>query len=284
MNRSILFIPGHKLDFFYKLEKPFADILVIDLEDSVPKDKKIEALNKVKKFFKTNQTKKNNFFIRVDHEEKNFFTTMKDLINNKITGFILPKIKYKEEVSKFVRFLDKEEKKKKIKKRFKLSIIIETVDAILNLSDIVKSSNRIDTIIYGEEDFHAEFNNINFSDELSNNYTRNLIPIIAKSNNIDAIYTPFLYLKDKKGLKNHILKSIKLGYSGLLLIHPNQICLANKLYYPSKKDFMIANEILRSNKAKKYEGQSISVLKNKLVGPPMIKRAQRIIKKNKIKQ
>lgn len=283
MNRSILFIPGHKIDFIYKLKKPFADILVIDLEDSVPKEKKREALNNVKKFFRSNRTKKDIFFVRVDPDEKNFYSVMKNLINNKISGFILPKIKHKKDVSKFVKFLNKEEKAKKIKKKFKLSILIETIDAVLNLSEIVKSSNRIDTIIYGEEDFHAEFNNINFSNELSNNYAKNLIPIIAKSNNVDAIYTPFLYLRDKRGLKNHILKSVSLGYSGLLLIHPNQIQLANKLYYPSKKDIKISNDILRSNKSKRYEGQNISVLKNKLVGPPMIKRAERIIKKNKIK-
>ena len=67
-----------------------------------------------------------------------------------------------------------------------------------------------------------------------------------------------------------------LGYSGLLLIHPKQIILSNKFYMPSIKDIKIANQIINSNKSKKYEGQNISVLKNKLIGPPMIKRAEKI--------
>ena len=46
---------------------------------------------------------------------------------------------------------------------------------------------------------------------------------------------------------------------------------------PSNKDLEIAKQILESNKTKKYEGQNISVLKNKLIGPPMIRRAQKII-------
>ena len=68
-----------------------------------------------------------------------------------------------------------------------------------------------------------------------------------------------------------------LGYSGLLLIHPKQIILSNKFYMPSIKDIKIANQIINSNKSKKYEGQNISVLKNKLIGPPMIKRAEKIL-------
>ena len=68
-----------------------------------------------------------------------------------------------------------------------------------------------------------------------------------------------------------------LGYSGLLLIHPKQIILSNKFYMPSIKDIKIANQIINSNKSKKYEGQNISVLNNKLIGPPMIKRAEKIL-------
>ncbi len=57
MNRSLLFVPGHKIEYIKKLKKPFPDVLVIDLEDSVPNNKKEEALLKTQKFFK----KKKNF-------------------------------------------------------------------------------------------------------------------------------------------------------------------------------------------------------------------------------
>ena len=101
---------------------------------------------------------------------------------------------------------------------------------------------------------------------------------MAKSKNIDAIYTPYLVINDEIGLRKHILKSVKKGYSGLLLVHPKQINLANKYYSPSKKDFLIARKIINSNKFGKYEGQNISILKKKLVGPPMIRRAIKILK------
>ena len=120
-------------------------------------------------------------------------------------------------------------------------------------------------------------NNINFSNKLNNDYAKNIIPIVAKANKIHAIFTPYLHLNNPTGLKKHILESIMFGYSGLLLIHPNQLILSNKLYMPSIKDVKIANQIINSNKSQKYEGQNISVLNNKLIGPPMIKRAEKIL-------
>ena len=107
---------------------------------------------------------------------------------------------------------------------------------------------------------------------------------MAKSKNIEAIYTPYLNLKNKNGLKNHIIESIKMGYTGLLLIHPSQIEIANTLYQPSETDKKIINVILKSDKIKKYEGKSVYTINNKVLGPPMIRRAQNILNKFKLKK
>ena len=71
--------------------------------------------------------------------------------------------------------------------------------------------------------------------------------------------------------------SKKFCFDGLLLIHSNQIKMANNLYKPNIEDYKVSKKIVSSNKSSKYEGQNISLLKGKLVGPPMIKRAKKII-------
>ena len=276
MNRSLLFTPGHKIEYIRNLKK-FPDILVVDLEDSVPKDKKNIALQKTQNFLEANYYKKSEIYIRIDFNNKSIDKKYRNIIHKNLTGIILPKIQNKNDLKLLLNFVVKQEKLKKIKNKIKLSFIAETTQSIINLNSIIKSTSRINFIIYGEEDYHADLNSINFSDKLTNNYAKNIIPIFSKSHNIHAIYTPYLFLKNLKGLKKHISDSIMMGYSGLLLIHPKQIDLANKLYMPSKKDLKIANQIINSNKSKKYEGQNISVLKNKLIGPPMIRRAKKII-------
>jgi citrate lyase subunit beta/citryl-CoA lyase len=284
MNRSYLFVPGIKLEFINNIDKYHSDIFVIDLEDSVPLNKKQEAYIKTVEFFKKKNLKNKKIYIRINLDKGLIPNNLKVLVNNKITCFILPKVKKISDIKKFEKILDKIEKQKKIKKKIKLCILVETIDAVLNLRDLVNSSKRINSIIYGEEDFHSEINNINFSHELKNDYAKKFIPLIAKSKNIEAIYTPYLDLTNKNGLKNHILESIKMGYTGLLLIHPSQIEIANTLYQPSETDKKIINAVLKSDKIKKYEGRSVYTINNKVIGPPMIRRSQNILDKFKIKK
>ena len=279
MNRSLLFVPGIKLEYINNVDQYHPDIFVIDLEDSVPFNKKKEAFTKTKEFIKKKILKNKKFYIRLDIQEQKIPKNLKDLINDKVTGFILPKVKNSSDIKKFESVLNKIEKQKKIKKKIKISFLVETVDAVLNLRNLVNSSKRIDFIIYGEEDYHSEINNINFSDELKNDYAKKLIPLVAKSKNIEAIYTPYLFIKNNNGLKNHILDSIKMGYSGQLLIHPSQIKAANTLYQPSEKDIKIIEAVLKSDKIKKYEGRSVYIHNNKVLGPPMIRRLKIILNK-----
>ena len=278
MNRSLLFIPGHKLEYIHKIKKFSPDIIVIDFEDAVPKNKKHIALKKYLDFIKIKKNLNSKLFLRLDYEENKLPKNLNQYFNKKLNGMILPKVKCEKEIIKLHRLININQKKKKINKNFKISLLIETPEAVLNLRNIVNSSNKIDFIIYGEEDYHSEINCINFENDLENSYAEDFIALVAKSKNIDAIYTPYLNINNQIGLKKHILKSVKKGYSGLLLIHPKQINLANKYYSPSKQDFLIARKIINSNKFGKYEGQNISILKKKLVGPPMIRRAIKILK------
>ena len=75
----------------------------------------------------------------------------------------------------------------------------------------------------------------------------------------------------------YLNKAKSYGYTGILNVHPSQCDLANKLFYPTKKEFAVSKLIINSNKKLKYQNQNISVLKNKLIGPPMIKRAKKIL-------
>ena len=69
MYRSLLFTPGHKIQYIKNL-KVFPDILVIDLEDSVSEDKKILAFQKTKNFLDKSTYKKSKIYIRIDFNNK----------------------------------------------------------------------------------------------------------------------------------------------------------------------------------------------------------------------
>ena len=217
---------------------------------------------------------KKNLFVRVNYDKINLEDDIKSCAKLKISSFVLPKI----ETSKDIKFIQKIIKKYSKFKNFSFLILIESAKAIINLKDICEASNNINGLIFGAEDYLNDINILDFNNNANINFPRALIPIYAHAYNINCIDTPYLNLVDQKSFKAHLKISKSLGYTGILNIHPKQCKLTNINYSPSKSDYKIAKTIIDSNKSYKYQNQNISVLKNKLVGPPMIKRAKKIIK------
>ena len=112
MNRSLLFIPGHKLEYIYKIKKFVSDIIVIDFEDSVPINKNY-SFQKYLNFIKDNKKINSKLFLRLDYKRnklpKNFYQYL-----NKKLNVILPKIKDEKEVIKLHKLINIYQKKKKL--------------------------------------------------------------------------------------------------------------------------------------------------------------------------
>ena len=269
--KSLLFVPGHKKSFLNKLDKSISDAVVIDLEDAVPTNKKKHARENIEKINKSNFS--NNLFARINNDKTNLLPDIISCTKAKINSYVFPKI----DSSNDVRFIEKKIKKYSKVKNLNFFILIESSKAIINLKEICISSKNIKGLIFGAEDFLNNLNILEFYDNTNIDFPRAIIPIYAHAYNLNCIDTPYLNLTNLNKFKQHLKKSKNLGYTGLLNIHPKQCKLTNQNYSPSIEDYKIAKKILNSNKSQKYQNQNISVLKNKLVGPPLIKRAKKIV-------
>jgi citrate lyase subunit beta/citryl-CoA lyase len=269
--KSMLFVPAHKDSYLNKLDKSVSDAVVIDLEDAVPINKKEIARKNLEKINKYNFPK--NLFARINNEPKNLLLDIISCTKAKINSYVLPKI----DNSNDVKTIEKKIKKYSKDKNVNFFILIESPKAIINLKEICASSKNIKGLIFGAEDFLNSLNILEFYENTDINFPRSLVPIYAHAYNLNCIDTPYLNLTNINKFKHHLRISKSLGYTGLLNIHPKQCLLTNQNYSPSINDQKIAKKILKSNKSQKYHNQNISVLKNKLVGPPLIKRAKKIV-------
>jgi citrate lyase subunit beta/citryl-CoA lyase len=269
--KSMLFVPAHKENFLNKLDKLTSDAVVIDLEDAVPTNKKNLARKSLEKINKSKFSK--NLFVRINNDPKNLLPDIISSTKAKIDSYVFPKI----DSSYDVKFIEKKIKKYSKLKKLNFFILIESSKAIINLKEICTSSKNIKGLIFGAEDFLNNLNILEFYDDTDIDFPRALIPIYANAFNLNCIDTPYLNLTNLNKFKSHLKKSKNLGYTGLLNIHPKQCKLTNQNYSPSKENYNIAKKILNSNKSQRYQNQNISVLKNKLVGPPLIKRAKKIV-------
>ena len=269
--RSYFIFPADNEKFISKAFASNADTLIFDLEDSVKKANKQIARNNLKKFIK--KTKKK-IYIRVNSLDlKTFSKDIKSSNLKYISGFLIPKSECQIYLSKQLNII-----RKYFKKKFKIILLIETPKGLLNLDKILSKKNllNLEGLMFGHEDFSSDLLKYFDEDLKFYEYFRNLMLLHSKANKLNAIDTPTLELNSKKKISKYFKSSFKDGFDGALIVHPNQIDLANTNYTPHPKDVERAKQICLASK----KSNSIFVLNKKFIGPPIIKRAINIQKKN----
>jgi len=268
--RSYLIFPANNANHISKAIASDADVLIFDLEDSVNHSSKHEARNNLK--LKIKDIKKK-IYIRVNGSNLKTFT--KDIISSNlknIHGFLIPKCESENYLSKQINII-----KKYFKKKCKLILLIESPKGILNLEKILNKKNlqHINGLMFGHEDFSSSVLKYFGEDSAFYNNSRFQMLLHAKANNLLALDTPTLELNLKNKINQYFKLSFKDGFDGALIVHPNQIQLANKNYTPSAKDLKKAKKMSQVSK----KSNSIFILSNEFIGPPIIKRALNIQKK-----
>ena len=71
----------------------------------------------------------------------------------------------------------------------------------------------------------------------------------------------------------------KLGFEGMLVLHPKELELVHKYFSPSQKEVKDAEEMLKLAEDAGKDGKGVAVLNGKFIGPPMVITAKKILEK-----
>ena len=213
--RSVLFVPGHEEKKIKKAYTLNADLIVIDLEATVPKDQKEQA----KKIIRECNVNKDQTYIRINSNSDLEFVT-----SERFPGIFLPFTETKKQLIEIDTLLKKNEKLKT-----NVIPILESINGLANLEEICSFSERIQIISFGSHDL-AKSINLKVSED-ENEILEFRKNIVNKSKNIKKpIDTSYLNFKDLNGFETSCNIVKKLGFGGKACIHPNQIDISNKLF------------------------------------------------------
>ena len=101
---------------------------------------------------------------------------------------------------------------------------------------------------------------------------------MAKAFNLRAVDCPYGEYNDEIGFNALAESSYTMGYDGKMVIHPNQIKLANKIYVPSEKEIMEAKEIIDQMNLARNKGEGAISYKGRLLDIVSIKQAKNVVK------
>lgn len=280
--RSLMFVPAHNQKLLDSSLRRDADVLLLDIEDSVPPDDKQTARENIKEFVKRPETKGKLIFPRInDRESGELLKDLYQLSIEGITGFMYPKSTKEEDVYFVGKLLETIEYEKKIPVgTFKLIPLIETAGAVVNIKDVCKACHRVIAVAFGCEDYVTDLQGKHDVEGNSIFFARNMIVNAARATGVIPIDTVHIKVHDLEDLEKNLILSKNLGFEGMLVLNPKELPLCHQYYSPSVEEVEWAKDMIELVEQAQREGKGVAVKDNKFIGPPMLKMAQKILAKH----
>ena len=277
--RSLMFVPAHNEKLMDSALRRDADVLLLDIEDSVqPSENKQIARDNIKRYSAEGKFKNKIIFPRVnDRESGHLLQDVYQLTIDGITGFMYPKAKKGEDIYFFSKLIETIEYEKGIPKNtYKIIALIETPGAVLNIQDICTACpDRLVAVAFGCEDYMTELGGKHDLESSSIFTARSIIAMGAKANNVVPIDTVHIQVHDLEDLERNLIIGRNLGFEGMLVLNPKEIPLVHQYYSPTEDEVRWATEMLKLSEEAVAQGKGVAVKDNKFIGPPMVKMAEK---------
>ena len=279
-----MFVPAHNQKLLESSIKRDADVLLLDIEDSVPIPEKQQARENIKEFVKRKDLQGKLIFPRVnDRESGELLKDAHQLTIEGVHGFMYPKATKGEDIYFFGKLLETIEYEKGLPiGTFKIIPLIETTGAVMNIQDICTACSRVIAVAFGCEDYVTDLKGKHDAAGQSIFYARNAISNGARACGVIPIDTVHIKVHDLEDLEKNIILAKQLGFEGMLVLNPKELPLVHKYFSPTEEEVAWATEMIELSEEAIREGKGVAVKDNKFIGPPMVKMAKNLLKKNKL--
>lgn len=295
LRRSRLYLPGNEPKFFINAGLHSPDGIILDLEDSVALSEKDAA-----RFLVRNALRSVDFYgaermVRINQLPLGL-DDLKFIVPHNVHVILIPKCESAEQVllvEENVMRLKKDTLNLSKKKTSGSSPfwreskggheifympIIESALGVIKAFDIASSSKNICALAIGLEDYTADIGAQRTNEGRESFFARSMIVNAAKAAGMQAIDTVFSDVEDMDGLRLSVQEAKALGFEGKGCIHPRQIKVVHDAFAPTQEEIQKAQKIVEAFKEAEKKGIGVVSLGSKMIDPPVVKRAQRLLK------
>jgi citrate lyase beta subunit len=296
-NRSNLSVPGHVEKMHGKACQSSVDVVMLDLEDSVPIDAKENARNMVIQSLQSHDWSQKTITVRINALDTPF--AYRDLLEvaegagDIIDAIVIPKVNNAGDVHFVSRMLDGIELYKGFKNRILIEASIESAEGLENVTAIAKANNRLKTLVFGIADYSASIGarlvSISGHGEKEEalypghrwNFALSRMVMAAKAHGLMAIDAPYGNFKDQEGLRRSAVMASALGCDGKWVIHPSQIDVVNQVFSPSREEIDRASKVLEAYRTAAKEGRGAVAIEGRMIDNATVTMASQLWEKAK---
>ncbi|HEU5220730.1 MAG TPA: CoA ester lyase [Candidatus Nitrosotalea sp.] len=271
--RSLLFVPGNNSRFLEKAKSLQADIVCFDLEDSVPLVEKKSARNLIKNALKNRSEYHSEIYVRTNSPVSGLIPDdLLEIIQKGVDGIVIPKVNTVNEMKKIEKIMLGLEKKRKLKP-IEVIASIESTEGVVNAYAIASCSKRISALVFGVFDLLNDLGVEYTKKPEGAAYSRAKIPVDARAAGKYAIDAIWQDLDDITGLEQDSLVAKNLGYVGKSIIHPNQVDIVHKVFYPTSTEIEWAKKVVSAYDMAKKNKKGATTVDGKMIDEVHYKRA-----------
>jgi citrate lyase subunit beta/citryl-CoA lyase len=275
-----LYVPGTRPELIEKAEKSQPDAVIIDLEDTVPINRKNEVRQDI-----SNILSNNNYptLIRVNNEPGFLKADLKEMVRKNVYAILLPKAENPDQMHEIDAIMTETEHERGLEKNsVKLIPMIETALGVIRCFDLAVSSPRIESVSFGSAEDGDLQGDLQCSWSIEGTeliYARSKVLLDARAAKLpyvlDGAYSD---IKNDDSLLKDCQLSKRLGYNGRTLVHPQQVPIARKAYLSNSEELEYYQRMVIAFEEAEAEGSAAISLDGKLVDYAMYKKAKVFIK------
>jgi citrate lyase subunit beta / citryl-CoA lyase len=291
--RSWLFVPGDSERKQVKALASLADVLILDLEDSVAPSERVHARERVAQLLRERRPEAGpQLWVRVNGPDSGLLRT--DLGEIAAAGalpdgVVLPKVSAADQIVDVARYLGT------LETGFSrapgttplLVIATETPAGVLALpqyplalAEASETLSRLAGLTWGAEDLSAALGAsprrepggaLTFTFQLA----RSSCLLAAAALGVQAVDTVFTNFRDGSALQQELAEARRDGFTGKLAIHPDQIAAINAAFTPSAAECEHARRVVAAFAA--APGSGVASLDGLMIDRPHLTHAERVL-------
>jgi citrate lyase subunit beta/citryl-CoA lyase len=279
--RSVFYVPGNKEDLIAKIPRFPADIITLDLEDSVPPAEKQIARELSHKNLKFAASGGADVYTRINNWETGMTNAdCEAMVDEGLDGVCLAKCGGPDHVKRLDWKLEELEARRGLEiGKIKIQLLIETAKGMMNVYESALASPRVNSLIYGAVDYTTDMR-VKLVQPVADEqkWARARMACAARAAGIIAIDAPYVDVQDTEGFEKDTAYGRQLGFEGRMLIHPSQIEPSHRIYSPAPDRVEWAREIKKVFEEEGIAKGSAAVsYKGKMVDTPVYIGALKIL-------
>jgi citrate lyase subunit beta/citryl-CoA lyase len=281
----MLFVPGHKPSWAEKAVAAGTDAMILDLEDSVPAADKADARKTVRDTIGRIRAlgPRTDVWVRPNSYDSGLFgADAEEVIAAGLAGLFLPKVFTADEVRAIDAVVSHIEQREGLAPgSVGLIVSFETAVSVAHCEEIAAASPRVSSLLgaTGPNADVARELGFEFTLEgLETLYQRSRIVVAARAAGLHHPVTGVWQdIKNLDGFRRFAEDSRRLGFRGMVCIHPSHVAVSNEVFSPSPETVDHCRRMIEAFRAAEAEGHAAVDFEGQHIDYAHVKTAEGVI-------